>query len=173
MPKIVTSRRREDERDRARLYLKSRLMMPTIPLGMVTLLAGYGNVALMWLQDALTTDVVMGSTVLLLSGALWGWGHVRYERYLVAMCPEHLARKQKILEAAKEYKKPSREASSTGPIHPGRQIALAMYGVGMLAQFGITGYYLGHLGTYAAVFLPWAGYFNAKVIFWRDLFARA
>jgi len=24
--------------------------------------------------------------------------------------------------------------------------------------------------VYAAIFLPWAGYFNAKVIFWRSLF---
>src|SRR5437867_2684684 len=44
MPKILTARRREDERERARLYLKSRLMLPTIPLGMVTLLAGYGDI---------------------------------------------------------------------------------------------------------------------------------
>jgi hypothetical protein len=26
------------------------------------------------------------------------------------------------------------------------------------------------LGAYAAIFLPWAGYFNAKVIYWRELF---
>ena len=61
MPKIVTARRREDERDRARLYLKSRLMLPTIPLGMVTLLAGYGDMAVMWMQDELTPAAVLGS----------------------------------------------------------------------------------------------------------------
>jgi len=173
MAKIVTARRLEDERNRARLYLKSRLMLPIIPLGMVCVLAGYGNITLMWMQDELTTDAVMGSTILFLCGAAWGWGHVSYERYLVATCPEHLARKQKALEAAKDYKKAKRDTFSTGPIHPGRQIALVLYGVGVLAQFGITGYYLGHIGTYAALFLPWAGYFNAKVIFWRDLFARS
>jgi len=170
VPKIVTARRREDERDRARLYLKSRLMLPIIPLGMVFLLAGYGDMALMWMHDELTAGVLMGSTILFGSGALWGWGHVRYERYLVATCPEHLARKQKILETAKEYKKTRRETPSAGPVHPGRPVALVMYGVGLLAQFGVTGYYLGHIGTYAAIFLPWAGYFNAKAIFWRDLF---
>ncbi len=59
MPKILTARRREDERERARLYLKSRLMLPTIPLGMVTLLAGYADVVLMWIQDQLTPRALL------------------------------------------------------------------------------------------------------------------
>src|SRR2546427_7211378 len=63
MPKILTARRREDERERARLYLKSRLMLPTIPLGMVTLLAGYADVVLMWIQDQLTPRALLGSTI--------------------------------------------------------------------------------------------------------------
>ena len=173
VPKIVTARRREDERERARLYLKSRLMLPTIPLGMVTLLAGYGDMALMWMQDELTPRALMGSTILFFSGAVWGWGHARYERYLVAVCPEHLARKQKILEAAKDYKRTRRDASPAGPAHPGRRFVPAVYAVGILAQFVVTGYYLGQIGAYAAIFLPWAGYFNAKVIAWRELFTRA
>ncbi len=170
MPKIVTARRREDERDRARLYLKSRLMLPTIPLGMVTLLAGYGDMAVMWMQDELTPSALMGSTILFFGGAVWGWGHARYNRYLVATCPEYLARKQKVLAAAKDYKKVKRDTQASGPDHPGRRFVLAMYGVGILTQCGVTLYYLGQLGTYSAVFLPWAGYFNAKVIFLRDLF---
>jgi hypothetical protein len=173
VPKIVTARRREDERDRARLYLKSRLMLPTIPLGMVTLLAGYGDMAVMWMQDELTPAAVTGSAILFFCGAAWGWGHARYERYLVATCPEYLARKQKILDAAKEYKKVKRGVQAAGPAHPGRRVVLALYGVGILAQCGMTLYYLGQTGAYAAIFLPWAGYFNAKVIFWRNLFTHA
>src|SRR6058998_3122878 len=99
MPKILTAHRREDERERARLYLKSRLMLPTIPLGMVTLLAGYGDIVLMWVQDQLTPQALLGSTILFLCGAVWGWGHARYERYLLGTCPEYFARKQKLLEA--------------------------------------------------------------------------
>src|SRR2546422_5671708 len=94
MPKILTARRREDERERARLYLKSRLMLPTIPLGMVTLLAGYADVVLMWIQDQLTPRALLGSTILFLCGAVWGWGHARYERYLLGTCPEYFARKR-------------------------------------------------------------------------------
>ena len=52
----------------------------------------------------------------------------------------------------------------------GRRFVVAMYVVGIASQAGISLYYLGHLGVYAAIFLPWAGYFNAKVIFWRSLF---
>jgi len=170
MPKILTARRREDERERARLYLKSRLMLPTIPLGMVTLLAGYGDIVLMWVQNQLTPQALLGSTILFLCGAVWGWGHARYERYLLGTCPEYFARKQKLLEAAKEYKRMKRDLPAAGPLHPGRRFVLAMYVVGIASQAGISLYYLGHLGVYAAIFLPWAGYFNAKVIFWRSLF---
>lgn len=152
------------------MYLKSRLMLPTIPLGMVTLLAGYGDMAVMWMQDELTPSALMGSTILFFGGAVWGWGHARYDRYLVATCPEYLARKQKVLDAAKVYKKVKRDTQASGPDHPGRRFVLAMYGVGILTQCGITLYYLGQLGTYSAIFLPWAGYFNAKVIFLRDFF---
>jgi len=149
MPKILTAHRREDERERARLYLKSRLMLPTIPLGMVTLLAGYGDIVLMWIQDQLTPQAL---------------------RYLLGTCPEYFARKQKLLEAAKEYKRMKRDLPAAGPLHPGRRFVVAMYVVGIASQAGISLYYLGHLGVYAAIFLPWAGYFNAKVIFWRSLF---
>jgi hypothetical protein len=170
MPKILTARRREDERERARLYLKSRLMLPTIPLALITMLTGYGDMMLMWIQDELSPRALLGSTILFLSGAVWGWGHARYERYLVDTCPEFFARKQKLLEAAKEYKRMKRDLPATGPLHPGRRFVPAMYAVGIASQAGISLYYLGHVGVYTAIFLPWAGYFNAKVIFWRSLF---
>ena len=148
-------------------------MLPTIPLGMVALLAGYGDMAMMWMQDELSPRALLGSTILFGWGAVWGWGHARYERYLVATCPEYLARKQKVLDAAKEYKKVRRDAPVAGPDHPGRRFALVLYVVGIIALCGATLYYLGQIGAYAAIFLPWAGYFNAKVIYWRDLFIRA
>lgn len=170
MPKIVTARRREDEVERARLYLKSRLIMPTIPLGMVALLAGYGGVAFMWFQDELTPGALVGSTVLFVAGAVWGWGHARYERYLVATCPDYLARKHKQLEAVRDYKRVKHESSGSGPSHRGRSLVPAAYAIGICAQLGLTVYFLGQVGVYPAFFLPWAGYFNAKVIFWRSLF---
>ena len=170
MPKIATARRREDEMERARLYLKARLMLPTIPLGMVSLLAGYGGIVMMWVQDNLSPQALYSSTVLFLFGALWGWGHARYERYLVTVCPEYLARKLKLLEAAKEHKRMKRDVPRAGLGHRGRRFILAAYGIGICTQFGMTAYFLDQVGAYPAFFLPWAGYFNAKVIFWRNLF---
>ncbi len=171
MPKIVTAKRREEEMERARLYLKSRLMLPTIPLGMVALLAGYGGIVMMWVQDDLSPGAVYGSTVLLLFGALWGWGHARYERYLVTICPEYLARKLKLLDAAKEYKRVGKSVSVSGPVHQGRRFVWAAYAVGVCSQFAMTAYFVDQVGAYPAFFLPWAGYFNAKIIFWRNLFS--
>jgi hypothetical protein len=170
MPKIITSRRRESEIDRARSYIKSRTMMPIIPLGMVTLLTGYGSLVVTWFEDKLTGQTLLISTALFLLGVGLGWAHVRYERYLVTTYPEHFARKKKLLDAAKEYKRPKGDLPTRGPAHRGRTIVWFVYGLAICGIFGLSIAYANQLGVYTAFFLPWAGYFNAKVIFWRDLF---
>ena len=170
MPRIITSRHREGEIERARLYMKSRLMLPTIPLAMVTLLTGYGALAMMWFQDTLTAEALLGSTLLFVLGAILGWGHVRYERYLVKASPEYFARKHKLLEAAKAYRRPKRDLPTEGPHHRGRQWAIPMYLVAGMGMLAMSIWLASKVGVYPAFLLPWAGYLNAKVIFWRDLF---
>ena len=111
-------------------------MLPTIPLAMVTLLTGYGSLAFMWFQDSLTLQALGASLVLFFVGVAMGWGQVRYERYLVRTCPEYLARKQKVLDAAKEYKRPKRDLPVGGPHHPGRQVVLLAYALGVFGYVG-------------------------------------
>ncbi len=170
MTKIITSRHRASEAERARQYIKSRLMLPTIPLAMVTLLTGYGSLAFMWSQDTLTLQVLESSFVLFLAGVGLGWGQVRYERYLVRTCPEYLARKQKVLDAAKEHKRPKRDFPIGGPAHAGRRAVLLAYALGVIGMLSLSITFVDKLGVYPAFFLPWAGYLNAKVILWRQLF---
>ena len=169
MPKIVTARRREDVREQARRYIKSRVMLPTIPLAMVTLLISLGDMAWQWFQNLYTAEVFSASLVLFAVGAGWGWAHARYERYLMIVHPTYFARKHKVLEAAKEYKRPRREEAEGAPIHAGRRWVPLAYGVGVIAQLGLTFYYAGQAGVYLAFFLPWAGYFTAKSACLRDV----
>lgn len=169
MPKIVTAKRREDVREQARRYLKSRVMLPTIPLAMVTLLVSLGDMGWQWIQNSYTPEVFSAGFLLFVTGAVWGWGHARYERYLMESHPAYFARKHKILEAAKEYKRSKREDSDVTPIHPGRRWVPLAYGVGVIAQLGMTVYYAGQAGVYLAFFLPWAGYFTAKSVCLRDM----
>jgi hypothetical protein len=171
MPRIITARHRESETERARNYIKSRLMLPTIPLAMVALLTGYGGLAVLWFENKLTAQAFLSSTVLFFFGVGLGWAHARYERYLIRVCPEYFARKHKVLEAAKEYKRPKRDLARGAPDHPGRAWVPFIYAAAVCAVLGMSVYLADQLGVYAAFFLPWAGYFNAKVIFWRTLFA--
>ena len=170
MAKIITSRHRATETERARQYIKSRLMLPTIPLAMVTLLTGYGSLAFMWFQDSLTLQALGASMVLFVAGAALGWGQVRYDRYLVRTCPEYLAGRQKVLDAAKEYKRPKRGVSAGGPQHPGRRVVLLAYALGIMGMLALSIIFMRTVGVYAAFFVPWAGYLNAKVVLWRQLF---
>ena len=146
-------------------------MLPTIPLAMVTLLTGYGSLGFMWFEDSLTLQAAGASFVLFLAGAVLGWGQVWYERYLVRTCPEYLARKQKVLDAAKEYKRPRRDLPIGGPVHSGRRVVLLAYALGVIGMLALSLTFVEKMGVYPAFFLPWAGYFNAKVILWRELFA--
>jgi hypothetical protein len=171
MPRIITTRHRESETERARNYIKSRLMLPTIPLAMVALLTGYGGMAVLWFDGKLTAQALGSSTALFLFGVILGWAHARYERYLIRVSPEYFARKHKLLEAAKEYKRPKRDLPSGGPNHPGRAWVPIIYAVAISSVLGLSVFLADQLGVYAAFFLPWAGYFNAKVISWRTLFA--
>src|SRR5207249_12267396 len=58
---------------------------------LVTLLTGYGSLAFMWFENTLTLQALLASTALFVVGAIFGWAHVCYERYLVRTCPEYLA----------------------------------------------------------------------------------
>ena len=146
-------------------------MLPTIPLAMVTLLTGYGSLAFMWFKDTLTLGALGSSMALFFAGVALGWAQVRYERYLVRTCPEYLARRQKVLDAAKEYKRPKRDLPVGGPQHPGRQLVFGGYALGIIGMIALSIFFVDKIGIYPAFFLPWAGYFNAKVILWRQLFA--
>lgn len=169
MPKIVTARRRDDEREQARRYIKSRVMLPTIPLAMVTLLISLGDMGWQWLQRLYTPEVFTASFLLFVTGGGWGWAHARYERYLMESHPAYFARKHKSLEAAKEYKRSRREDSGAVPIHRGRRWIPLAYATGIAAQLGMTLYYASQTGIYLAFFLPWAGYFTAKSFCLRDV----
>lgn len=168
MPKILTARRREDVREQARRYIKSRLMLPTIPLAMVTLLISLGDMGWLWLQELYSPEVFSASFLLFVTGAGWGWAHARYERYLMEFHPAYFARKQKILEAAKEYKRSGQDESGAAPRHQGRRWIPLAYATGTAAQFGMTLYYAGQTGIYLAFFLPWAGYLVSKAFSLRD-----
>jgi hypothetical protein len=172
MPKIITARHRESEVERARQYIKERLMMPTIPLAMVTLLTGYGSMVFMWFQDTLTPEAFAGGTMLLVVGAVLGWIHVRYERYLVKTSPEYFARRHRLLEAAKEYRRPKRDLTGGSPQHKGRPLVVVGQVLAVCGLLALSASLANRVGIYPAFFLPWAGYLNAKVIFWRELFAR-
>jgi hypothetical protein len=171
MPKIITSRHRESEVERARQYIKERLMLPTIPLAMVTLLTGYGSMVVMWFQDKFTPETFVGGTILFVVGALLGWIHVRYERYLIKTSPEYLAGKHKLLTAVKQYRRPKRDLSGRSPQHKGRYLVVVAYVLAVCGILALSILLADRVGVYAAFFLPWAGYLNAKAIFWRELFA--
>ncbi len=82
MAKLITPKRRESKADRTKTYVQTFIMVPSVLMGMVALITGYGGIIFSFMQDKLTGLTLLDSTGLLFFGALLGWGHARYQHHL-------------------------------------------------------------------------------------------
>jgi hypothetical protein len=103
-------------------------------------------------------------------GGMLGWGQTRYHRYLLASHPEHFASRMRGY-ARPGQKKPRKEAPAVPLTHSGRRyVPLAYVGGALLLVAAATAIAMaGHTYALAAYFLPWAGFFWAKMFFWRGV----
>jgi hypothetical protein len=101
---------------------------------------------------------------------LLGWGQTRYHRYLLREYPAHFAERMRLFSRGGP-RRGKKEASLPPLEHRGRGFvpflyiggALVLLGVSILATIAGGLYYL------AAFLLPWAGFFWAKLFFWRGV----
>lgn len=172
MAKLVTAKRRESKTDRTKTYVQTFIMVPSVLMGMVALLVGYGGIVFSYMQDTLTGLTLLDSSGLLFFGALLGWGHARYQHHLFFTYPEHYASHFQLLTQGsrrKRRKKEPRQHTALQHQKPQPVMHYGVYAVGasMLLVAIIFPIATGRLNVYAAVFLPFAGYFNAKFLVWR------
>ena len=171
MPKLVTVKRLEGNIERAREYVKTYILFPSGLLGLIFLVSGTASLGYqMTATDTYTGDTFFESTGLLVLGGALGWLQTRYQRYLLQEYPDHFASRMKSVSRGSRSRS-KRDEPNTTTLHPGRQWVPLAYLVGgfmILAASALSSMF-GHVYYVAAYLLPWAGFFWAKLFFWRGV----
>ncbi len=170
MPKLVTVKRLEGNVEKARDYVKTHILFPSGLLGLIFMVAGTAALGYQWLaMDTYTWATFMLSTGLLVLGAVLGWGQTKYHQYLLREHPDVFASRMKAFLAPRSRAR--REPTLSPLIHRGREFIPLAYLAGMLVLLAAStvSAMLGDVYYVAAYLLPWAGFFWAKLFFWRGV----
>lgn len=170
MPKIITARRRESEGGQAREYVKTHILLPSALIGMVFMVASVLALIHQFMSDTFGWRPFVETSGLLFVGMIVGWAHTLYQRFVLRAYPAVFAARMKLFSRT-SLKRPKREALAQPVEHPGKNWIPLGYVAGALillgASFATATY--GHLYFVAAFFMPWLGYFWAKMFFWRSV----
>lgn len=170
MPKIITARRLGNETELARDYVKTHILFPSGLLGLIFMIAGTASLIYQYMGETYGWPTFIQSTGLLVMGGLLGWAQTRYHRYLLQEHPEHFAERQRVFTRA-AHKRSRREAPAGPPAHRGQGLVPLYYVLGAMGLLGLSAAVVmrGQVFPIAAFLLPWAGFFWAKMFFWRGV----
>lgn len=175
MPKLINVHHSQNTSDQAQEYVKLHILMPSGFLGLICLVGGVGGLGYQWFAtDTYTWDTFYQSSGLFLSGIGLGAGHTLYQRYLLREFPEVLAARMR-QTVDRQKGKLKRRSEETDFDHPGRQLVPLAYlaGISLLVGSAIAASAYGRLHIVPALFLPWAGYYWARLFLWRKVITMA
>ncbi len=172
MPKLVTVHRQESEIEKAQEYVKTHMLFPAGLLGLICVVASAATLVYQFMTETYGLRAFEETTGLLAAGVLLGWGQTRYHRYLLREFPGYFAARMRAF-GRKGPKKSGRDSAAALLDHPGRSLVPLGYVLGVGALLGLTGFsiFSGYVDKVAAVMMPWAGFFWAKLFFWRRVLA--
>ena len=110
------------------------------------------------------------SSGLLLLGGVLGWVQTTYHRWILTNRPEVFAARMRQPTVSKSGK-PKRESAASQEQASGSPSAPGAYMVGLavLLAGSMVSMIYGAVHPIAACFLPWAGFFWAKLFFWKSM----
>jgi hypothetical protein len=170
MPKLVTVQRQELEAEKAQEYVQRQILFPSSLMGLVCIVAAAVALVYQFVAGSYGVRAFEETTGLLAAGALLGWGQTRYHRYLLREFPGHFAHRMRVFERTGP-RKPKKEVAAAVLDHPGRSLVPLFYILGICLLWGLSGLSVagGQVDKVAAFLMPWAGFFWAKLFFWRKV----
>jgi len=171
MPKLVTVWREKDIQGQARHYVRSYILFPAGVVGLICMIGALGTLGYQFVRaDSYTAATFWQSSALIMAGALCGWLQTRYHRYLLAGFPEVFAARLRTA-ARQQGKKTKAEPAQVKIEHPGRQLVPIAYGTGLFLLWGasVATMMYGQVDPLPALLMPWAGFYWAKLFFWRGV----
>lgn len=169
MPRLVAVQRPEDISRQAQDYVKSYILFPSGLIGLICLVGGVGGLGYQLLAtDSYTWATFSQSSALLLLGTLLGWVQTRYQQFLFRRFPDVLAARMRraLLKRGSKQKKEPRPVAIH---HEGRRLIPLAYGLGVVLLIGsaLAATFYGHVNAVPALLMPWAGFYWARLFFWR------
>lgn len=127
---------------------------------------GYQLVA----TDSYTWGTFYQSTALITLGVVIGIAQTRYQQFLLRRFPEVLAARMR-MASIKRGGKAKKEAQPLTIDHPGRQFVPLAYvsGVSLLVGSALAASAYGQVSPVPALLMPWAGFYWARLFFWRSV----
>lgn len=170
MPKIITAKRLEGETEMAREFVKTHILFPSGLLGLILMIAGTGSLIYQFMFEAYGWQTFIESTALLLAGTMLGWGQTRYHKYVLREHPGYFANRLRTF-ARSGRKRSKRETLAPELEHWGRNWVPLYYvlGIGGILGASFLSSILGQVYYMAAFLMPWAGFFWARMFFWRGV----
>jgi len=168
VPKLITVQRPEQISKQAHDYVKTYILIPSGLVGLVSMLGGVAGLGYqLFATDLYTWQTFLQSTGLIALGVSLGFAQSRYHWYLVQTFPEVLA--ARIRSATKKGKKAVKESDAPQLAHPGKQFVPMAYllGTGVLLGVSWLAISMGQVMAVPAILLPWAGFYWARLFFWR------
>ncbi|MEQ1793757.1 MAG: hypothetical protein ABL970_06145 [Nitrospira sp.] len=168
MPKLITVQRPEQITRQAQDYVKTYILIPSGLVGLVSMLGGVAGLGYqLFATDLYTWQTFLQSTGLIVFGVALGFAQSRYHFYLLQAFPDVLA--ARIRSATKKGKKSVKEGEPPQLAHPGKQFVSAAYllGTGVVLGASWLAISRGQVMIVPAVLLPWAGFYWARLFFWR------
>ncbi|MGA6829001.1 hypothetical protein ACO9S2_15495 [Nitrospira sp. NS4] len=169
MPKLITRPRPEQIVQQAQDYVKSYILLPSGIVGLICMIGGVGGLGYQLLAtDSYTWGTFYQSTGLIVLGVLMGIAQTRYHQFLLAQFPEVLAARMRTA-TAKKGSKVKKDADLPSIDHQGRQLIPGAYFLGTALILGSSwlATMMGQVDGVPALLLPWAGFYWARLFFWR------
>ena len=166
MGRIITVKKVEAERQKAVQYIKSSILYPSVFLGLLSIILGYGALIYLLFSGRHLAQIVADSFILLGFGLLLGWFQFLYHRFLLEHYPEYYAERRRKSEQVRagRFRK---FGVVPKPVHRGRWLIPYLYWVAFIGFIALAVYYSMRLNAMAAIFLPLAGFYNLRFFFWK------
>ena len=171
MARLVTLRRPEEVAQQAQEYVKSYILFPSGMVGLACLIGGIGGLGYQLIAtESYTWDTFYQSSGLILVGLVFGMAQTSYHQFLMKRFPEVFAARLRVA-SMRRGAKAKREPQTVTINHAGRGLVPLVYagGVAILMGSAFAAVVYGQVGTVAALLLPWAGFFWARLLLWRKV----
>ena len=173
MAKVITTKRLEGEVEKAQDYVRTHILFPSGMLGLIAMVVGVLALLYQLIVGTYDLHTFTQSSGLLVVGMLIGWGQTKYHQFLLREFPTYFSSRMKSA-AQRSLHRAKKQIADVTVSHKGRGLVPLWYVIGIVIFLGLSALSVnsGSLDAMAAFALPWAGFFWAKMFFWKGIIAQ-